>query len=140
MTRRTISTRSSHRADDGKIPPTADLPTDDDRLQAVVEADLQLLNPGEVADIMRCDRSTAQRLMAEQAIRSRNIARPENRCQWRTTRAQIAAYLNGEERSSGIGTLRASASKRKRSGPALQSGMYREYRRRGEKGRDERRS
>ncbi|MEP7219309.1 MAG: hypothetical protein ABI876_10355 [Bacteroidota bacterium] len=140
MTRRTISTRSSHRADDGKIPSTAGMPTDDDRLQAAVEADLQLLNPGEVADIMKCDRSTAQRLMAEQAIRSRNIARPGHRSQWRTTRAQIAAYLNGEERSSGIGALRVTVPKRKRSGPALQSGMYREYRRRGEKGGAGRRS
>src|SRR4051812_39846228 len=132
MTRRTITRRAVQRADDGTVPSSPGTTTTDDRIQAAIESDLQLLNPGEVAIIMKCDRSTAQRLMAEQAIRSRNIARPGNRCQWRTTRVQIAAYLNGEERSMGIGALKVTASKRKTSGPALRSGMYREYRRRGE--------
>jgi hypothetical protein len=133
MNRRTITRRALQRADDGNIPSSPGVKTTDDRIQVAIESDLQLLNPAEVASILKCDRSTAQRLMAEQAIRSRNIARPGNRCQWRTTRVQIAAYLNGEERSSGIGMLRVSASKRKASGPTLQSGMYREYRRRGRK-------
>ncbi|MEP7219480.1 MAG: hypothetical protein ABI876_11215 [Bacteroidota bacterium] len=131
MHRHTITRRTVHRADDGKRPP--ERPAVDDRMQAAVVSDLQLLNPGEVASILKCDRSTAQRLMAEQLIRSRNIARPGNRCQWRTTRVQIAAYLNGEEQGSSIGSLRGVLPKRKPATPMLQTGMYREYRRRGRK-------
>jgi hypothetical protein len=133
MNRRTITRRAVQRADDGNVPSSPTIATTDDRIQVAIESDLQLLNPGEVAILMRCDRSTAQRLMAEQAIRSRNIARPGNRCQWRTTRVQIAAYLNGEEQGSSIGRLRGVLPKRKPATPMLQTGMYREYRRRGGK-------
>lgn len=108
------------------------LPTPNDATRSNYPDDeFRLLNPGEVARILNCDRATAQRLMSQQQIHSKNIARPGCRRQWRTTRRLIAAFLEDgptsdkEMNTPGIGDIYRPVNRV----PRLRSGAYRDYRR-----------